>query len=624
MPLGNLVNEAQARLREWLATTGPKRGARLPSERALATELGLQHYAVNRAMARLIVEGLVERDGYKLIAAGTPDIATSFHCHLVIAQRSVYIPSYRRIAKEAGIKLIINSWESSDEAALKLERLDVRETEAVIFDPPRAGAVSVWEPVATRLAKHDIPVVCIGHDIPGLFSVQPDTKQSLQLALLHLVQLGHAEVGLIIPASATPDATANEIWEELCRNHNLTTSKGRIHAQHNMRLREEANEVASMLVNEWREATALIFVTTPDCNMQILQDQLHHKGRRIPEHLSLVFIGDSKVASSASPSITSVSADIALVQETAFFLAQRAARKKKAMGILPPACSLLVQAQLTVRHSTRALITADAPDLPPNTTPPVPRSNGLTVSQAKAPAPLESSLRKAYPLAARAFLSERVRFAPIDLQPYVNRPFNFRRGWLGDLPLKQLTPGPHEIHGVPFNILGGPKRSDCGTVVFHSAVNTTGNAHKLPDRLRIPIGSKAQAVYILHGCGYAKFLHAFAHYDFQSRSTSLDRVPLVSLGQPPADYDPSLADANAPRPNIQDWWPDFPHTDFPQARMAPISSPSGEDHVSRYVFLYTLEWINPSPQTIVSYLDITVDTTHSTTLGVLAITVLKP
>jgi hypothetical protein len=193
-----------------------------------------------------------------------------------------------------------------------------------------------------------------------------------------------------------------------------------------------------------------------------------------------------------------------------------------------------------------------------------------------------------------------------------------------DLPLKPLHPGTREIHGVPFSILGGPRRTDCGAIIFHSSVNSTGNARPLPDRLSIPIKSKAKAIYILHGCGYAKFLHPFARYSFKKGKTQLGEVSLVALGQPPPGYDPSDTDAGKSRPNIQDWWPDFSHQDFPGARMAPIAEGEGSAALARHVYLYTCEWINPHPEKIVDTLEVTVDTSASTTLGMLAVTVLKP
>jgi DNA-binding LacI/PurR family transcriptional regulator len=610
-----------------MEASAPKRGTRLPSERALAIQLGVRHYALNRAMARLIAEGLVERNGYKLIAAGGTPARSSLTCHLVVALRSIHIPGYRRIAKEMGVNLVLHTWESTDEVILKLEKLDARETEAIVFDPPYSALSSQWEPVVTRLHKHDIPVVCIGHGSPGLFSVSPDNSRALELAILHLIELGHHECGLVIAPPIGPmSAQVLQAWDELCRKYDLTQSSRRIHLQKGMRLKEEADEVADVVINQWSPVTALIVVAMPDCNIHLLEERLIQKGRQIPRDFSLLLVGESKSASTATPPIATVAVDMALMQETAFFLALRAARKKKTMGILPPPCDVRLQSQLTARQSTGPTDPAGPPSKISAPSPgPAPDAPFIRPKpSAEIIADMESYLRKAYPLAARAFLSERPRFAQVDLGSHVNRPLNFRRGWLGDLPLKQLAPGPREIHGVPFQILGGPKRSDCGTIVFHSAVNTTGNSQKLPDKVRIAIGSKAQAVYILHGCGYAKSLHTFAHYDFHGRNARLGRLPLVSLGLPPPGYNPARTEPGVAAPNIQDWWPDFPHTDFPHARMAPLLDADNASHASRYVYLYTMEWINPNPRSVVSHLEITVDSTHSTTLGVLAVTVLKP
>jgi len=132
-------------------------------------------------------------------------------------------------------------------------------------------------------------------------------------------------------------------------------------------------------------------------------------------------------------------------------------------------------------------------------------------------------------------------------------------------------------------------------------------------------GSKAKAIYILHGCGYARFLRSFATYSFYRGKSRIDKVPLVSLGQPPADN----KTPDFPTANIQDWWPDLPQRNFPHARMAPINEGEGNETISRYVYLYTLEWINPKPERPIDTIEIEVTPEQSTTLGVLAVTILR-
>jgi hypothetical protein len=218
----------------------------------------------------------------------------------------------------------------------------------------------------------------------------------------------------------------------------------------------------------------------------------------------------------------------------------------------------------------------------------------------------------------------RSRFFPVDLSSKVNRSLSFRRGWLGDLPLKNLPPGEHVIHGVPFQILGGSSRTDSGVIVFRSATNTRGNERQLPVTLSIPVNRKAKAIYILHGCAYAKHLQPFASYNFFHGKSLVESVPLVALGEPPLGHNVREFSSGIVKANIQDWWPDFPQVDFPHARMAPILQTDESNPHVRHGYLYTLEWINPSPEIPVTALRVTVDSCLSTTLGVLAVSVLKP
>ena len=79
-------------------------------------------------------------------------------------------------------------------------------------------------------------------------------------------------------------------WEELCRLFDLPESSRRIHLKNHLRLREDAIESAELLASSWKTTTALIVFPPPDCNLQLLQEQLIQKGRAIPESLALIFI----------------------------------------------------------------------------------------------------------------------------------------------------------------------------------------------------------------------------------------------------------------------------------------------------------------------------------------------
>ncbi len=626
MATGKLVNEAEKRLRVWLAERKPKPGDRLPVERALAEELGVGHYALNRAMARLIAEGRVERQGYKLLAAAGPRTPDRQVCHLVIARRSEHLPSYRRIARELDVELVVHGWDAAEEVETILQRLDSPDTSGVICDPPADFGRAAWTAAALQLTRHGIPVVSLGWSTDELSSVSVSFARGVELAITHLGQLGHEEIGLVTaPAVGASGVDMLDRWRNLCMRGGWAASAERIHFQtSSLRNRDDIAALAELLAGPWKNITGLVLRVTHDCAIQALLAELARRGRRVPESLSLVVLGNARTLLTATPRITAATIDMALWHEMAFDLVIREVRKRKAPGVPVPSI-IQVMPRLTVRNSTAALIGGRKKTSMPDSRRTEPAAK-LRQDPAMTDEALAKAVKQPYSIAARASLSEQSRFHPLDLGPCVNRPLNFRRGWLGDLPLRCFAPGTHEIHGVPFHILGGTRRADRGAIVFRSAVNTTGYANTLPERLLIPVGMRAEAIYVLHGCGYAKFMQPFASYHFHGKAGELGSVPLVSLGSPPPGGDASLSEGKlgATQANIQDWWSDFPHLDFPHARMAPLPDRDESSQVRRHVFLYTLEWINPTPEVPIRHVEIRVDPSVATTLGVLALTVVQP
>lgn len=611
MPSVSLVQQAEHVLKQWLDAEKLKPGDRLPSERELTRRLGMKHYALNRAMARLITAGLVERQGYTLFWRGGGKPADSFTCDLVVARYSVHLPGYIKVAREAGVALTVHRWTSLEEMLFILRRLSDRAGDAVLIDPPAGFPVSAWLPDAQNLMARGLAVVCVGQSAPGISSIVKNHSRALDSAVEHLRSCGHRELGLLTDEPLTPvGIEVTESWGWICRKYGGTSSIKRIHYHDSARhLREEASTVADLLTKDWSRATALVVFSSVDYPVQHLLDELASRGKTVPGDLSLIFRGGQRGLLMTTPPMSVVTFDNAIVQETAFYLARRTARKLSGTGAPPSPVCMRVDPFLQLRGS---ILTR---------TPPSPVKP--TDSAAAPDASSSNFAPRPYPMAATADTS---RFTKVNLSPFMNRPLHYRRGWLGDLPLKNFPPGEHVIHAVPFDVQGGPKRSDCGAIVFRSMVNTQGSLRELPVSLRIPLQCKIRAAYFLHGCGYAKHLHPFATYTFYNGKKIVAAIPLVSLGAPLPDV-PRRQTSKREKPpeaNIQDWWPDFPHQDFPGARRVPVQSHDETDSPQPSVFLYTLQWINPSPSTPVSHLDITVDPTQSTTLGLLGLTLLHP
>ena len=620
MAYGVVVSDALLTLRQWLVSSGFKPGARIPSERQLIRELGLKHNAVNRAMSRLISEGLVQREGYKLYyAAEKKTGSVAFTCDLVLARRSIHLKSYRKVAKELGIDLRIYYYESVDEAVGHLHALDTAGTESVLFDPPHGPSASLWAPALRQLLGHGIPAISIRQYADNIPCVLSDQVRAVQLVFHHLGDLGHEQMAfLTIAPRASVSMEIYQAWQSLPWTKNGRASARRIAFYDDAR--EDVQNLARRLAGEWKTVTALVIYTVHDPVVPHLLEELVRQKRHVPKDLSVICLSDLPHLTTSNPPVSTAAFDTSLMHETVFRLAQRLARKKQGTGLLPPSPCLYVQPYLILRESTgptasfvpkKKIFGGDAAALLSSV------DQGATPAEFKQT--LRAMLRRPYALTMTA---ESSRFSAIDLAPFVNRPLHYRKGWMGDLPLTHFGAGKHMIHGIPFQVLGGPARTDHGAVVFRSRTNETGNSRGLPARLKIPIGAKATVIYVLHGCGYSRFLSPFAAYDFYAGTKRLGSVPLVALGQPPHDWDAAHFERDSQKANIQDWWSDFPHVDFPNARQAPIVPSDDNDTTHRYAYLYTLEWKNPFPNLKITHLEITVDADQSTTLGLIAVTCL--
>lgn len=616
------MSDAIHALRQWLQTSVFKPGARLPSERELARQFGLKHNAINRAMSRLISEGLVQREGYKLYyTAGTEASSASLTCDLLLSRRSILLKGYRKVAKELGIELRLHYYESVDEAVARLQALDTPKTESVLFDPPYKPPASVWSPPLSRLLARGIPAISIRQYAENIPCVLADYARAVAQVHAHLREQGHMEMALL---TASPRASVSveiyEAWQTLPWTKRDRASARRIAFYEDVR--EDVRTLAKKLAGEWKNVTALVVYTVHDPVVPHLLEELARLKRHVPRDLSLICLSDLPHLTTSTPAVSTAAFDASLMHEAVFRLAQRLVRQKQGPGLRPPYPCLRIHPYLILREST---IPTAAVALARKKNPAARAGVGLPPAGAAAEKSadfkqaLRAMLKRPYALTMTA---EAARFSTVNLEPFVNRSLNYRKGWLGDLPLTHLNAGRHMIHGIPFQVLGGAARADRGAIVFRSTTNETGNAHGLPARLKIPIGSKAQAIYVLHGCGYTRFLAPFATYDFYAGTRHLGSVPLVALGEPPHDWDAAHFERGAKKANIQDWWADFPHVDFPGARQAPIVPGDDADERQRSAYLYTLEWKNPFPNLTVTHLEISTDIHQSTTLGVLAVTVL--
>ncbi len=605
-----MVEEAERLVREWLRRHAAS-GQRLPSGVKIARELGIGYYELNRALGLLVAEGTIERTGNTLTMLGGRETKKRGGvCHLVIARRSTLLAGYRKMAKDRGLKLEVKTWQAVEEAVVIMDGLDASRSDGVVCDLPVHGRPP-WVEAARRLNRRGVPVVCMGGPIEGMCSVSINVAHGVMLAIQHLTSLGHRDIALM---TQTPLGIGGfemiDIWRGECARIGCVGSAERI-LFHGTDGRVKPCELSRRLTKEWRAVTAVVLRDPIRNTTEELLAELAGAARTVPESLSLVVVGNDQSLPKIRPRVTEVAVDFALCHEMIFSLLRRGATRVQPM-LGAAEASVQVLPRLTVRDSSRAVDSGRTGRSRFETSPP----KGATATGAG------KGVSPAYALAMKASLAEKSRFRVLDLSRVVNRPLGFRRGWLGDLPLCGLVKGTREFHGVPFRLLGGKGSRESGAVVMRSAINVTGLARRLPEKVSLAVGMKTEAVYILHGCGYAKRLGRFAEYRFVTTGGREWTVPLVSLGMP-EDGGSERTVADDGMANIQDWWSDFPHGDFPGARMVPLVERDERAGSERHVFLYTLEWINPDPSDPLRRMEIRSDVASPTTLGVLAVTVVQ-
>ncbi len=191
--------------------------------------------------------------------------------------------------------------------------------------------------------------------------------------------------------------------------------------------------IMEKLDSDWKDVSSLIIYSEHDPIVPHLLDGLARKGLRVPQDLAMVCIGDVPHLAATTPPVTNISFDAPLMQEVILGLAQRLARRRQDLHSLSSAPRIRVQPHLIRRASTEAPGPLPAPA---NTS----RRAGTSVPQsATVPAAatdFAQLLRRRYPMTSQANES---RFELVDLVNFVNRPLNFRKGWLGDLPLTNLA-----------------------------------------------------------------------------------------------------------------------------------------------------------------------------------------
>lgn len=590
------VDQALAHFAELLAAS-PGAG-RLPSERQLARTWGISQAAVNRAAQRLLASGALQRKGYRLLPGNVKDARPAASV-VVLTHRSHRYRMLETLAAPLGLKTTEFYYVGRDTLRSQLSRVIESGADAVVMRMTDGGWE--WDTEAAALAAARIPLI-VGEPAPaGHAMVTEDWGHAGAMAVERLFAAGHRE--LVFLGSVRRAHRSNIVergYVETCLRLGLSRSAKRLlrftsHYSDNITATS-----ASIRAAEPRPTACVLYDAD---HVAHVMSGLSHAGLRVPEELSLVAVGDDHAAIQQKPPVTCAAFNTKAL--TRLILAEVALLVEEARSAAPALSVPRIKLEPVWRErgSVRQLAgvrrsTGDPDALVKNLT-----------SKVWSPDPRERRREVERINAQPHSLVEGVvgdAFQTLPLAALANRSISRQNGWLGHAPLSHFPPGRRTIHGVPFDVID--ERTNDG-----KAALVLLPQHSETCSVTIPVKARARAVYVLHGCGFVGEAIPFGWYDFVVKGGKTHTVPLVARGM-------GATPRGGHQPNIQDWWNDFPQIQGPGFRHFAVTN--GEDPFAYERYLYTLEWVNPTPRSEIKELRISINPSLRTALGVLGVTVL--
>jgi LacI family transcriptional regulator len=261
---------------------------------AVAREIGYEPNAAARSLAG---------GATRTVALVVPQVA-HLHVDAFLAQ---LVASVNEACHQHGLRLLIESTEGEGrEPGGFLQLVRSRSIDGLIVANLRTAEIEHLH----RLRDSGVPLVVFGCNLPaaaGFTTMGDDTWRSAQLAVRHLLALGHRRVGLVnfAPAIYHSAAQRERGWRQALKDHGITADKRWI--VHGDISAHSGYEATRELLARDVGCTA-IFAGNDTIAFGALR-ALHEAGLRVPHDMALVGYDDIPLAPFAAPALTSVRTD---------------------------------------------------------------------------------------------------------------------------------------------------------------------------------------------------------------------------------------------------------------------------------------------------------------------------
>ncbi len=601
-----MKSDAAGMILQWIGSKNIKKGARLPSVRFLAEELNVGRMALNRAIAEMIGKGIVLRQGKRLFLG---DVVIE---NEVLPPIDLFVEAWHDVT--AVIKLA-RRWRLEVRSHRSLEPEDRRRQllDLIQSGLPTSGVLIFGAECSEQLAelqKRHIPVVVFG-DRSDHFSYVASAPQPVaDLAIKHLVDLGHREIAyLALPSDwnfPLQHIEVEEAYVGTCKRLGLASSAHRL-----FRIQDDPASVRRLWQEIRRQHSS---VTALICEIVQLASSVirfaQADGINIPRDLSVISAYNQYGGVTRDFPITAIEVDEKqMIQMATLRLLEDIDSSHMMLG-KPVQRTALCLPRLFERESTAAV----HPDLASAPGHPQPSSDSIFPSDSTWPKDAEKRLAKVVKINARRFAGvndmEELIYTPLDLSAHANRLLTKHYCWLGKLPLLHFPPGVHEIHGVPITVLNK-------ALVLKSSFARSVNGIALPESVTLAVHRKLDGLFILHGGGWLKYHESIGTYDFHFADKRMDSVDVIAFGA--AAQKSAGAQARKQASIIQDWHPSTPYFDSAIAKPYLVTQNGDPLRYLRILCLY--HWANPYPDTTLQSITLKILNPESqATLGVIGIT----
>ncbi len=223
--------------------------------------------------------------------------------------------------------------------------------------------------------------------------------------------------------------------------------------------------------------------------------------------------------------------------------------------------------------------------------------------------------------AARSQPYERVkgksadRLEALNLSSIVNREARSEKGWIG-IGITTLPEGELSAHGIPFAL------SSAGGVMLASGRFAEIDGSQLPEVIEVPASGKAEALYLLHVCGYASTASRAGTYTMVFTDGTEVAVDIDALGAEAHAVEDDIIGPLLEASEIQDWWPS--NRQFTKDNARSIMLTGGDNPLGTARYLYSLEIANPHPEKSLKAIRFAGNPETDATLMVLSVSLLRP